>query len=55
MPTPTGRERRPRADFERNRAEILSQAERHFTELGVTASLEALEALQDDLGGELVG
>lgn len=34
--------RRTRADFERNRSIILDQAERHFTEHGVGASLEAV-------------
>ncbi|WP_122815996.1 TetR/AcrR family transcriptional regulator [Nocardioides pantholopis] len=42
MPAANGRARRTRADFERNRAEIVSQADRHFTELGVNASLEAV-------------
>src|SRR3954447_11253354 len=36
------RVRRPRADFERNRSEILAQAERHFSAEGVGASLEAV-------------
>lgn len=36
------RARRPRADFERNRLEILAQAERHFASEGVGASLEAV-------------
>ncbi|MGZ4531613.1 MAG: TetR/AcrR family transcriptional regulator [Mycobacteriaceae bacterium] len=34
--------RRPRADFERNRSEIIAQAERHFAAAGVGASLEAV-------------
>jgi AcrR family transcriptional regulator len=34
--------RRPRADSERNRSEILAQAERHFAAEGVGASLEAV-------------
>ena len=34
--------RRHRADFERNRSEILAQAERHFAAEGVGASLEAV-------------
>jgi AcrR family transcriptional regulator len=38
----SGRERRTRADFERNRSEIVAQAERHFAEVGVGASLEAV-------------
>lgn len=42
MTARSGRERRTRADFERNRSEIVAQAERHFTELGVSASLEAV-------------
>ncbi len=37
-----GRERRTRADSERNRSQIVAQAERHFTEVGVGASLEAV-------------
>jgi AcrR family transcriptional regulator len=37
-----GRARRPRADYERNRSEILTQAERHFSTAGVGASLEAV-------------
>jgi AcrR family transcriptional regulator len=36
------RVRRPRADFERNRVEILAQADRHFSAEGVGASLEAV-------------
>jgi AcrR family transcriptional regulator len=40
--SPDVRRRRPRADFERNRLEILTQAERHFAELGVGASLDAV-------------
>ncbi|MGF9759067.1 TetR/AcrR family transcriptional regulator [Microvirga sp. 0TCS3.31] len=42
MPASTGPARRPRADSERNRSEIVAQAERHFAELGVGASLEAV-------------
>ncbi|NGP04957.1 TetR/AcrR family transcriptional regulator [Rhodococcus sp. 14C212] len=34
--------RRPRADFERNRTEILESAERRFAEEGVGTSLEAV-------------
>jgi AcrR family transcriptional regulator len=40
--TSDARARRPRADFERNRSEILAQAERHFAAEGVGASLEAV-------------
>jgi AcrR family transcriptional regulator len=40
--SPAGRAKRPRADFERNRSEILAQAERHFAASGVGASLEAV-------------
>lgn len=36
------RRRRPRADFERNRSEILMQADRHFAAGGVGTSLEAV-------------
>lgn len=42
MAAPSGRERRTRADSERNRSEIVAQAERHFAEVGVGASLEAV-------------
>ncbi|WP_019143979.1 TetR/AcrR family transcriptional regulator [Aeromicrobium massiliense] len=42
MTAPSGRARRSRADFERNRSEIVTQAERHFAESGVGASLEAV-------------
>lgn len=42
MTARSGGERRTRADFERNRSEIVAQAERHFTEVGVAASLEAV-------------
>jgi AcrR family transcriptional regulator len=38
----TPRVRRPRADFARNRHEILSSAERHFTAEGVNTSLETV-------------
>ncbi|WOC60962.1 TetR/AcrR family transcriptional regulator [Paenarthrobacter sp. AT5] len=34
--------RRPRADSERNRSEILNQAEKHFSNHGVNASLETV-------------
>jgi AcrR family transcriptional regulator len=40
--TDGGQYRRPRADSERNRSEILSQAEKHFTDHGVNASLETV-------------
>lgn len=40
--TSKARARRPRADFERNRSEILTQAERHFAAEGVGTSLEAV-------------
>lgn len=36
------RARRVRSDFERNRTEILHQAEKHFSAHGVSASLEAV-------------
>lgn len=36
------RTRRPRADFTRNRAEILESADRQFAAAGVTTSLEAV-------------
>ncbi len=36
------RRRRPRADSERNRSEILDQAEKLFSDHGVNASLEAV-------------
>ena len=42
MAAPGGRVRRTRADSERNRSEIVAQAERHFAEVGVGASLEAV-------------
>jgi AcrR family transcriptional regulator len=34
--------RRPRADSDRNRIEILNQAEKHFSDHGVNASLETV-------------
>lgn len=42
MAAGSARTRRTRSDFERNRSEILDQAEKHFTDQGVGASLEAV-------------
>jgi AcrR family transcriptional regulator len=42
VPGTGGRTRRPRADSERNRSQILAAAEQHFARWGVGASLEAI-------------
>lgn len=39
---PSGPDRKPRADVQRNRARILDTALRHFTERGAGTSLEAI-------------
>ncbi|GAB3324159.1 TetR/AcrR family transcriptional regulator [Geodermatophilus aquaeductus] len=40
--TTGARERRPRTDAQRNRTHILDVAERHFSEHGITGSLDAI-------------
>ncbi|WP_254189359.1 hypothetical protein [Nocardia noduli] len=42
MTTSDQRERKPRADVQRNRAALLETAQRHFLRHGVGTSLEAV-------------